>query len=162
MPLISAISALSLAPYPERIIIAKAASLLVLVRLGLLLFSFKTLMNSIEWIKSKSRTVVHTSRIDSYRIAWSVVVASRYIPFKKCLAQALVTQILFVCYGFTSQLRIGVAKDGKKRLKAHAWVESQGRIVVRDLMNLSQYSPFESLKREKSINSCLFSKRRNQ
>ena len=87
-------------PYPERIVIVQAACLLVLVRLGLSLFSFKTLLSTIEWVKAKSRKVVHANRIDPNRIAWAVVVAGRYIPFTKCLAKALVTQMLFARYGF--------------------------------------------------------------
>jgi len=132
-------------PYSERIVIVKAASLLVLVRLGLLLFSFKTVMNLIEWLKSKSKELAHTSRIDPDRIAWAVVVTSRYIPFIKCLAQALVTHILFARHGYASQLRIGVAKDGHERLKAHAWVESQGKIVVGNMQDLSRFKPLPGL-----------------
>ena len=137
-------------PSSERLIIVKSAILLVLVRLGLFIFSFKTLLNIVEWIKVKSRQTSHISEISSDRIAWAVVVTSRYIPFTKCLAQALVTQILFARYGYTAHLRIGVAKDGPERLKAHAWVESQGKIVIGDLKNLSQFSPLVCLKREKS------------
>ena len=82
-------------PPSHQMVILKSATLLVLVRLGLLLFSFKSVMNLIAWIKSKRRTVTRTSSIESERIAWAVAVTSRYIPFTKCLAQALVTQILF-------------------------------------------------------------------
>ena len=134
----------------ERLVIVNSAILLVLIRLGLFLFSFKTLLKLIEWVKFKSRQASRSSRIGSDRIAWAVVVTSRYIPFTKCLAQALVTQILFARYGYTAHLRIGVAKDGPERLKAHAWVESQGKIVIGDLKNLSQFSPLVCLRREKS------------
>ena len=126
-------------------VILKSATLLVLVRLGLLLFSFKSVMNLIAWIKSKRRTVTRTSSIESKRIAWAVAVTSRYIPFTKCLAQALVTQILFARYGYPSQLRIGVVKDGPERLKAHAWVESQGMIVVGNMHDLSRFKPLPTL-----------------
>lgn len=137
-------------PFSERLIIVKSAILLVLIRLGLFLFSFKTLLRIVEWIKIKSRQASHINGIGSDRIAWAVVVTSRYIPFTKCLAQALVTQVLYSRYGYTAHLRIGVAKDGPEKLKAHAWVESQGKIVIGDLKNLSQFSPLVCLKREKS------------
>ena len=135
-------------PSIERWLLVKAAIFLVLVRLGFFLFSFKTLLNQIECVKSKRRWTSNNGRIGSDRIAWAVLVASRYIPFTKCLAQAIVTQILFARYGYTAQLQIGVAKDGKGRLKAHAWVESQGRIVIGDLKDIFRYSLLPSLKRE--------------
>ena len=137
-------------PSIERWVLVKAAIFLVLVRLGLFLFSFKTLLNQIECVKSKRVWTSNNGGIASDRIAWAVVVASRYIPFTKCLAQAIVTQILFARYGYTAQLHIGVAKDGRERLKAHAWVESQGRIVIGDLKDISRYSQLPSLKRENS------------
>jgi len=92
--------------------------------------------------------VTQAGSIGSNRIAWAVVVTSRYIPFTKCLAQALVTQVLFAHYGYTSQLRIGVAKDGPERLKAHAWVESQGMIVVGNLPDLSRFETLPSLEKK--------------
>jgi hypothetical protein len=56
-----------------------------------------------------------------------------------------VTQILFARYGFTAKLRIGVAKDGRERLKAHAWVESQGKIVIGNMQDLSRYKALPTL-----------------
>ncbi len=131
--------------YPERVVFFKAACLIVLVRLGFLMFSFKSVLNLIERIKFEGSGVTDTKRIDADRIAWSVVATSRYIPFTKCLAQALVTQILFARYGYTSQLRIGVAKDGRERLKAHAWVESQGKIVIGNVQDLSRFKALPTL-----------------
>ena len=134
----------------EQRVLVKSAFLLVAVRLGLFIFPFRALLNLLERAKSESREESNVSGMTSDRIAWAVVVASRYIPFTKCLTQALVAQILFAQYGYAAHLRIGVKKDGRKRLKAHAWVESQGRIVVGDLKNISQFSLLPSLKSEKS------------
>ena len=137
-------------PFPELLLIAKSAILLVLIRPSLFLFSFKTLLKFIERVKLKSRQANRSSEIGSDRIAWAVIVTSRYIPFAKCLEQALVTQMLFAMYGYNSHLHIGVKKDGPERLKAHAWVESKGDIVIGNLDNLSQYSPLVSFRRQKS------------
>ena len=137
-------------PSTEQRVLVKSAFLLVEVRLSLFIFPFRTLLNLLERAKSESRVANNVNGMTSDRIAWAVVVASRYIPFTKCLAQAIVTQILFARYGYTAQLHIGVAKDGRERLKAHAWVESQGRIVIGDLKDISRYSQLPSLKRENS------------
>ena len=136
-------------PSTEQRILVKSAFLLVAVRLGLFIFPFKTLLNHIERVKSESRVANNVNGITSDRIPWAVVVTSRYIPFTKCLTQALVAQILFAQYGYAAQLRIGVKKDGRKRLKAHAWVESQGQIVIGDFKDLSHFSPLPTLEREK-------------
>jgi hypothetical protein len=64
------------------------------------------------------------------RIAWAVAVAARYIPGSKCLVQALAGRNLLASYGFRSEIRIGVAKDPKKWLTAHAWVEVDGKTLI--------------------------------
>jgi len=135
--------------FSERRILVKSAFLLGAVRLGLFIFPFRTLLNLLERAKSESREASNVNGMTSDRLAWAVVVASRYIPFTKCLTQALVAQILFAQYGYAAQLRIGVKKDGRKRLKAHAWVESQGQIVIGDFKDLSHFSPLPTLEREK-------------
>ena len=137
-------------PSSERLVFVKSVILLFLVRFVLFIFPFKTVLNLLEWAKSKSMKPRYVKGIDSDRIARAVEVSSRYIPFTKCLAKALVTQMLFANYGYLSQLRIGVKKDGPERIKAHAWVESQGQIVMGNLENLSQFNPLAPLKPEKS------------
>lgn len=128
-------------PVHERLIIVKSAILLVLVRLCLFFFPFKTVIVLIKWLKSRNVQKIYVHEIDSDRIAWAVEVASRYIPFTKCFPKALVTQMLFSRYGYQADLHIGVKKDGPEKIKAHAWVESQGKIVIGNLANLSQFNP---------------------
>jgi hypothetical protein len=64
------------------------------------------------------------------RIAWAVSVAARYIPGSKCLVQAIAGRNLLASYGFPSEIHIGVAKDSKNWLNAHAWVEVDGETVI--------------------------------
>lgn len=64
------------------------------------------------------------------RIAWAVTVAARYIPGSKCLVQAIAGRNLLASYGFPSEIHIGVAKDSKNWLNAHAWVEVDGETVI--------------------------------
>ncbi len=69
------------------------------------------------------------------RIAWpseseisrAVHFAARILPGVHCLPQALAVRELMHRYGRPCDLRIGVATAGGFR--AHAWVESDGRIV---------------------------------
>jgi hypothetical protein len=64
------------------------------------------------------------------RIAWAIAVAARYIPGSKCLVQAIAGRNLLARYGFPSEIRIGVAKDSKNWLSAHAWVEVKGKTLI--------------------------------
>ena len=43
--------------------------------------------------------------------------------------------------GHPTHLRIGVAHSATGQLQAHAWIESEGKIVVGDLADLARYRP---------------------
>jgi hypothetical protein len=78
-------------------------------------------------------------------IVWAVDIASHYMPGGvKCLARALTTQVLMSRYGYSPELRIGVAKGERGQLEAHAWVENQGQVVIGYLGNLSRFTPMPS------------------
>ena len=64
------------------------------------------------------------------RIGWAIAAAARYIPGSKCLVQAIAGRNLLARYGFSGAIHIGVAKDSKNWLSAHAWVEVEGRAVI--------------------------------
>src|SRR5690242_3056828 len=79
------------------------------------------------------------------RLAWAVSTARRLVPRASCLCQALVTEALLAQGGYPAELRFGVVKTDADRLSAHAWVESEGRIVIGDLQDLSGYAPLPPL-----------------
>jgi hypothetical protein len=66
------------------------------------------------------------------RVVWSVEAASRRIPRATCLTQALAAATLLANNGHAAVLRVGVAKNDDGSLRAHAWVESDGRTVLGD------------------------------
>jgi Transglutaminase-like superfamily len=74
-----------------------------------------------------------------------VALASRYVPTATCLAQALAGQTLLAQQGEPAVLRIGVAKNEAGKLEAHAWVESQGRIVIGASLDLCRYTQLPSV-----------------
>jgi hypothetical protein len=80
------------------------------------------------------------------RIGWAIAAAKRFIPRGNCLPQALAAESLLARSGYPVELRIGVLKTHQGRLEAHAWVESDGRLVVGDLtQGLSAYTPLPAL-----------------
>jgi hypothetical protein len=89
-----------------------------------------------------------TARPSPERIAWAVRVARRYVPAATCLSQALAVRTLFRRQGYPAQLRIGVTKGERGQLEAHAWVESEGKIVIGGSQDLARYTPLPSLQGE--------------
>jgi hypothetical protein len=133
-------------PFIEKYLLLKSAFLLLAFRAGLSLFSFKSLLNYLEGIKQHKSKLKDKSNPSEEKIVWIIDVASRYVPYTTCLSKALSAQVLLKRYGHFSSLRIGVVKNEKGELDAHAWVESQGRIIIGDLEDLSRYTAFPSLK----------------
>jgi hypothetical protein len=80
------------------------------------------------------------------KIGWAVSVAQRFVPKGDCLPQALAAESLLISCGHPVEFRIGVVKSDQNRLLAHAWVKSNGSLVVGDLdQGLSTYTPLPPL-----------------
>jgi hypothetical protein len=62
-------------------------------------------------------------------ICHSVEIAARFVPGATCLAKAHVGCTLLNRFGYPAQIKIGVLKDSSN-LRAHAWVECDGRVVI--------------------------------
>lgn len=75
------------------------------------------------------------------RIVWAVEAAGRAIPgMKNCLVQAVAAEAMLLRAGHPCELRIGAAKNGAKELIAHAWLESEGRVLIGEF-ELERYTP---------------------
>ena len=134
----------------DRQVLVSTVFLLEAIRLGLWLLPFQTLRRFLASIVQQTAELHETTQVSINKVVWAVTVASRYIPGVKCLARALATQVLLTQRGYVSDLRIGVAKDGQGQVEAHAWVESQGRIVIGGLADLSRYTPLPPLEGERA------------
>jgi hypothetical protein len=53
----------------------------------------------------------------------------------------MVTHMMFAEHRYSSELKIGVAKNKDGKLDAHAWVESQGQVLIGNLHDLSRFEP---------------------
>jgi len=102
--------------------------LLGVVRLGLELVPFSTLRKFLFKPTSLLRNL--GKDFSEEYLVWSVAVVSPYVPKTTCLAQALAAQLLLQRAGHQARLHIGVNYGIGGRLEAHAWVESQGRILI--------------------------------
>lgn len=80
-------------------------------------------------------------------IGWAVTTAARYVPGAKCLAQAIVAETLLLQSGFPAQIHVGVTRPGESRLRAHAWVECDGVVVVGEEERLSELAQLGAFKK---------------
>lgn len=114
----------------ERRLFFRALTLVSLVRLGLWVVPYRRLQS---WVDRQSRPLSNGEGLERHKIrevVWAVEAASRRIPRATCLTQGLVTQILLGQMGLRAVLRLGVARKAGGEFEAHAWVETDGQIVI--------------------------------
>ena len=126
----------------DRRLILQALGWVAAVRLSLWIVPFRFLRASFTH-SAENRTTGKTPVISTARIAWAIMTASRYVPRASCLTQALATLGLLRRHGYSADLRIGVALDEAQNLQAHAWVESEGNLVIGGT-GLEHYTPLAS------------------
>ena len=113
----------------EKRILAQAWLMLPVVHLGLRVIPFRRLH---RWLGAGAPIAPAEAR-DSHRAIESVhrvvgIAARRHLVPLTCLRRALVVQWLLRRRGIATELRFGVAKEDGQ-LRAHAWLEHQGRLV---------------------------------
>jgi Transglutaminase-like superfamily len=124
-------------PLSELRLLIGAAIVLGLMRLGLWLLSLRRLR---ALLRRDKLQLCRAGSASPDRIGWAVQVASRYVPKATCLAQALTAKMLLESAGFPANLHIGVARGEQERFEAHAWVETDGRVISGG-SELERYSP---------------------
>jgi len=126
-------------PPSERRLALHALRVVVWVRVRLTVSSFPT----VDRITRDRPVRDAVGRHSAARIGSAVAGVSGYIPGASCLTQALAARVLLAAEGHPSTLRLGMARiDG--RLQAHAWLESDGTIIVGGAGH-RQFVPFESV-----------------
>lgn len=132
----------------ERRLLIKVAVLLQVISVGMRLLPFRTLRRLLVLAQKPRAGLKRVDRLPAERIAGAVEAAGRHMPGEKtCLTQALATQTLLVRRGYPALLHIGAAKGEEGQLQAHAWVESEGRVVIGG-HNLGRYAPLVALRAE--------------
>ena len=123
----------------ERGLLLYTFALLTGIRLGLRFLSFERLQKAVTQFQRKPQTKP-TYTLEG--IVWAINLCTKYMPGgAKCLARALTAQHLLFWQGYPFEIVIGVAKGDRNQLEAHAWVNSEDRIVVGWLPDLERYRP---------------------
>ena len=119
-------------PPEERRLFVRALPLVWTVRLGLWFFPFRTVRAGVERVARRPPGRPDPAPAEAARIAWAVSSASRLAPSASCLTRALAAEALLRRRGHAADLRFGVALDERGRLQAHAWIESEGGVLLGD------------------------------
>ena len=131
-------------PVADRRLLVKVMLLVWAVRLMLRLLPFRMVRELLTKLSHKRAAGVDAEQGSLERVVWAVTVASRYVPAATCLTQALVTTVMLTRNGHEATVRIGVARTDDGQFKAHAWVESNGCIVIGDSQELFRYARLPS------------------
>jgi hypothetical protein len=118
-------------PFTKQRLLIESMLILVMVRVGLWLLPFATLNRLLQ--KFEQRAQGRKSANDNYQdeISWAVSRMSRILSNENvCLFVALVGQLHLNLHGFPARTRFGVQKTINDELKAHAWVECNGNVVI--------------------------------
>ena len=114
-------------PLPEKGLLIKALLFVWGVKFGLRLLPFRTMLTLTKPAPNKpGRTSFPLNQL-----LGAMDTAGRNVPRTTCLVRAIAGQAFLARYGHQTDLRIGVLKDqSEKRVKAHAWLESQGLVLL--------------------------------
>ena len=116
-------------PSDERAVLVRALLTLAAARVAISVLPFK----SVRRLLTPRPGGTVDQRITPGRVHWAIAQAQRVIPDATCLPQAVTAEALLARGGRQAILRIGVTKTSAGRILAHAWVESDQRIIVGDL-----------------------------
>lgn len=137
----------------DRRLVIRVAITVAAIRCGLVFLSFQTVTRFLAR-HSPGLANEEPDPLLPEKVSRIVRALSRHVPRATCLTQALATVQILRSFGQSASLRIGVAKEDTGELKAHAWVESRGRVVIGTVSDLSRYTVLSNI--EKSTHECDF------
>lgn len=119
-------------PEADRILFIKIFCLAGMVRVAILIAPFKWLARYLGRQGFASADEADTSKLaEAQRIGRAIEVVSRHTPWEsKCLVQAITGKLLLKNRGIANTLYLGVRKNEKNQLIAHAWLRVGPLIIT--------------------------------
>jgi len=131
---------------PDRRLLLRTLPLVLFVRIWLWVAPYRPLHRMLHRLARTSFDSSLINRNYPDRAAWAVAAVSRRVPgARTCLVEALALEFLLLRHGFPVDLRLGVCRDEDGRMRAHAWVEHQGRVVI-GAADMKKYTLLTTLK----------------
>lgn len=141
---VSSVRKLQRLPSPKRRLLVAATLLMLAMKLALTLLPYRKLSGLIDRLGRAVSPLGQAPAASPERIAWAVARASCLVPKSTCLTQALAAKVLLERSGHPAQVRVGFGRSEDARLVGHAWVESDGQVVLGGF-DLTRYTPLLSL-----------------
>lgn len=119
-------------PFSIKLLLIEVFILTGIIRLAVIIIPFKKLVKFFgRHNEESSREINDTEKAFAGIVAWAVNIVSKITPWKNtCIVKALTAQILLTRRKVSSTLYLGVAKDDKNNLEAHAWLRSGENIIT--------------------------------
>jgi hypothetical protein len=132
----------------RKLLLLKAVLALAAVRAGLSLLAFGELRRLLSDFAHSGDKKESPQKSDIHDIVWALGVAGRLFPkIGTCLTQALAGHAWLGSKGFSTNLRIGVHQDTRRKFNAHAWLERGDTIVLGYIgREHARYTPFASMR----------------
>lgn len=115
---------------PERRLLVSAVLWLAFFRIALWIIPFRVLKRLAITLAGDLKETRGNAQISVRKVAWAIDRGRRRVPYASCLTQALAAQVLMGRYGYAAEIHIGVMRDASNAFAAHAWVMSQGEVLV--------------------------------
>lgn len=134
----------------ERRAVARAGLLIATIQTALAMLPFRQVMRGV-YRMARPRSVPganagESAQFDRELAVWAVEAAGRRLLSRNpCLPKALAVLILFRRAGEPAELRLGVARDADGPVRAHAWVESGGSVVIGGDVPVENYTQLPRL-----------------
>jgi hypothetical protein len=111
---------------------------LISIKLGSYIFRFQTLRETLSKASNKNNGLGEPPQGSLDRVVWAIEKTSWL------LLKALAAQVMLSQRGHEVEVIIGAKRDQLGQMKANAWFEHQGRVIIGDLEDLSRFSPLKS------------------
>jgi hypothetical protein len=130
-----------LLPGKDRSLVFRVALLLLATRAGLALLGYSRLKRLFARFSNPPAHRSEAPLEDVDRVVWAVgKVGPRLLGDRRCLVDAMVTQLLLSRRKLHASIQIGVLFGEGGKLEAHAWIEHDGRVLVGGSSGLERYS----------------------
>jgi hypothetical protein len=129
-------------PLSEKYVLIQAIILLLFIKITLRIIQLKAFIPLISRLAQIPPGKV--GQPDSIRVGELVDRVGRNLN-TTCLHRALAAYVIMRRRRYDARLSIGVLMDQNAQFSAHAWVESQDKIVIGYMNNLSSYTLLPTL-----------------
>ncbi|MBC7813259.1 MAG: lasso peptide biosynthesis B2 protein [Burkholderiales bacterium] len=114
-------------------------ALLWAIRLAMWLLPYATLRRWVGRLQQPGNPPQDVTLMTN-KIVLATASAGRFVPDATCLAQSLTAQTLLTRRGCPHEFRLGVARGDNGGIKAHAWIENNGEVILGLLPDLASYT----------------------